>query len=74
MSDSLQPYKLWPARLLYPWEFSRQKYWSGLPCPSPGDPPDPGIEPESSAMQVDSLWLSYGEAPIYASPRKMAAP
>ena len=28
-------------------EFSRQEYWSGLPCPSPGDLPDPGIEPVS---------------------------
>ena len=27
--------------------FSRQEYWSGLPCPSPGDLPHPGIEPES---------------------------
>jgi len=27
--------------------FSRQEYWSGLPCPLPGDLPDPGIEPES---------------------------
>ena len=27
--------------------FSRQEYWSGLPCPPPADPPDPGIEPES---------------------------
>ena len=27
--------------------FSRQEYWSGLPCPLPGDPPDPGIKPES---------------------------
>ena len=27
--------------------FSRQKYWRGLPCPSPGDVPDPGIEPRS---------------------------
>ena len=27
--------------------FSRQKYWSGLPCPPPGDVPDPGIKPES---------------------------
>jgi len=30
-------------------EFSRQKYWSGLPCPPPGDLPDPGIKPESLA-------------------------
>ena len=27
--------------------FSRQEYWSGLPCPPPGDPPNPGIEPWS---------------------------
>ena len=30
--------------------FSRQEYWSGLPCPSPGDLPDPGIKPESPAL------------------------
>ena len=35
--------------------FSRQEYWSGLPCPPVGDLPDPGTEPESSALQVDSL-------------------
>ena len=36
-------------------EFSRQEYWSGLPCPPPGDLPDPGIEPESPALQADAL-------------------
>ena len=35
--------------------FSRQEYCSGLPFPSPGDLPDPGIEPRSPALQVDSL-------------------
>ena len=35
-------------------EFSRQGYWSRLPFPSPGDLPDPGIEPASAASQVDS--------------------
>ena len=35
--------------------FSRQEYWSGLPFPSPGDLPDPGIEPKSPALQADSL-------------------
>ena len=35
--------------------FSRQEYWSGLPFPSPGDLPEPGIELRSPAMQVDSL-------------------
>ena len=31
-------------------EFSRQGYWSGLPFPSPGDPPNPGMEPDSPAL------------------------
>ena len=35
--------------------FSRQEYWSELPFPSPGDLPDPGIEPGSPALQADSL-------------------
>ena len=35
--------------------FSRQEYWSKLPFPSPGDLPDPGIEPRSPALQEDSL-------------------
>ena len=36
-------------------EFSRQEYWSVLPLPSPGDLPNPGIEPGSPASQADSL-------------------
>ena len=36
-------------------EFSRQEYWSGLPFPSPGDLPDPGMEPRSPALQADTL-------------------
>ena len=35
--------------------FSRQEYWSGLPFPSPGNLPSPGIEPKSAALQADSL-------------------
>ena len=35
--------------------FSRQEYWSGLPLPSPGDLPDPGIKPRFSAFQADAL-------------------
>ena len=35
--------------------FSRLEYWSGLPFPSPGDLPDPGIKLESPALQADSL-------------------
>ena len=34
--------------------FSRQEYWSGLPFPSPGDLPDPGIEPTSPALEADA--------------------
>ena len=35
--------------------FSRQEYWSGLPFTSPGDRPDPGIEPQSPALQADLM-------------------
>ena len=35
--------------------FSQEEYWSGLPFLSPGDLPDPGIEPGSSALQADAL-------------------
>ena len=38
--------------------FSRQEYWSGLPCPPPGDLPDPGIKPPSPALKVDLSSLS----------------
>ena len=36
-------------------EFSSPEYWSGKPFPSPGDLPNPGIEPRSPALQADSL-------------------
>ena len=36
-------------------EFSRQEYWSGLPFPSPGDLPNPEIEPRSPILQADAL-------------------
>ena len=35
--------------------FSRQEYWSGLPFPSPGDLPNPGIKPRSPTLQADTL-------------------
>ena len=43
--------------------FSRQEYWIGLSFPSPGDVPDPGIEPMSPALQTDSLLLSHQRSP-----------
>ena len=44
--------------------FSRQGYWSGFPFPSPGDLPDPGIEPGSPALQADSLPLCHLGSPL----------
>ena len=41
--------------------FCRQEYWSRLPFPSPGDLPDPGIAPGSSALQADSLLSEEGD-------------
>ena len=55
MSDSLWHHELQPTRLLCPQEFSRQEYWSGLPCLPPRDLSNPGIEPRSPTLQADSL-------------------
>ena len=52
VSYSVRPHGQQPARLLYPWGFSRQEYWSGLPCSPPEDLLDPGIETRSSASPV----------------------
>ena len=53
MSDSFQPQQ--PTGFLCPWGFSRQQYWSGLPCPPPEDLPNPGTQPRSPTLQADSL-------------------
>ena len=48
--------------------FSRQEYWSRLPCPSPGDLSDPGIKPTSPlspALWADSLLLSHQGSPEF---------
>ena len=55
VSNTLWPHELQSARLLCPWGFSRQEYWSGPPCPPPGDLPSPAIEPRCPALQADSL-------------------
>ena len=44
---------------------SRQEYWSGLLCPSPGDLPDPGIEPRFPTLQADSLPSEPPGKPLY---------
>ena len=56
MSDSLRPHGLYiayeaPLSMGFFW----QQYWSGLPFPSPGELPDPGIESGSPAFQADAL-------------------
>ena len=48
------PYGLYPQAPLS-MEFSRQKYWSGLPCPPPGESSQPGVKIRSPALQADSL-------------------
>ena len=50
------------CRLLCPGIFL-QEYWSWLPFPPPGDLPDPGIEPASSALQAYSLPLNHSGGP-----------
>ena len=45
--------------------FSKREYWSGLPCPPPGDLPDPGIKPRSPTLQVDSLLSELPGKPIW---------
>ena len=61
MSDSVP----WTAAHQAPltMEFSRQEWWSGLPFPSPGDLPDPGVESRSSVLQADSLPTEPPEQP-----------
>ena len=55
VSDSLQPPWIVAHQAPLSMGFSKQEYWSGLPVPSPGDHPNPGIEPRSPALQADSL-------------------
>ena len=51
--------------------FSRQDYWSGLPFPSPGDLPNPGIEPRSPALQTGALPSEPPWKPPKKSPQEL---
>ena len=69
-SHVLQFVTLWTVALGAPLSlgFSRQEYWSGLPCPPPGDLPDPGIKPlslVSLALAGSSLPLSHLGSPTF---------
>ena len=55
VSDSLRPAWTVAHHGFLSMGFSRQEYWSGLPCPPPGDLPDSGIKPRSLTLQADSL-------------------
>ena len=61
VSDSATP---WTADRQAPLSmgFSRQEHWSGLPCPSPGDRPNSGVEPKPTSQAASSL-LSYLGSP-----------
>ena len=50
--------------------FSRQEYWSGLPFPSPGDLPHPGIKPRIPALQADSLPTELSRKPFSSLERQ----
>ena len=52
-------------------DYSRQEYWSGLPCPLPEDLPDPGIEP---ALQADSLPLRHRGSPTVGQKKSSYRP
>ena len=52
-------------------EFSRQEYWSGLPFPSPGHLPNPGIEPGSPAVKAKGLWVQNSN--FFISPSELIA-
>ena len=68
VSDSLWPHGLHVAcQAPLSMGFSRQEYWSGLPFPSPGDLPDPGIEAGSPALQTDPLPSEPSGKPTSAS-------
>ena len=54
--------------------FTRQEYWSGLPCPPPGDLPNLGIEPMFPALQLNSLLSEPAGKPRLASHRPLMFP
>ena len=59
LCPTLRPHGLWPRQAPLFTGFFRQEYWSGLPCPPPGDLSNPGIEPRSPALQADSRMVVF---------------
>ena len=58
VSGFLRPRGFQPTRVICPWGFPRLEYWSGLPCPPPGNLSNPGSAPRSPTLQADSLQVS----------------
>ena len=68
MSDPVTPWTV-AQQIPLSMKFSKQEYWSGLSFPSPGDLPNPGIEPRSPVLQADSLPAEpQGKPIIYYTP------
>ena len=65
VSDSLWPHGLLAHQAPLSMGFSRQEYWSGLPFPSPGDLPDPEINPTSPALAGGFFTRGTWEAPLF---------
>ena len=63
VSNSWLPHGLEPTRYLCPWGFSRQEYWSHLPCPPPGDLPKPGLNPDIPNCRWILYCLSHQGSP-----------
>ena len=63
MSNSLQPHGLQLTRFLCRWQFSRQEYWSGLPCTLPVDLPNSGIKLRLPTLQVNFYQLTHQWSP-----------
>ena len=71
VSDSLLPRGLQGCKAPLSMGFSRQEYWGGLPFPSPGDLPDPGIKPRSPALWVDALLSELLGKQLITQPEKI---
>ena len=68
MSESFETARILAHQAPLSMRFPRQEYWSGLPFPSPGDLPDPGLEPSFPALQAGSLPPSHLGSPSRVSP------
>ena len=71
---TLRLHRLYPSRLLCPWGFSRQEYWGGLPCPSPGDLPTQRSNPGLPHFRQILYHLSHRKAQEYWSGSPIPSP